>query len=103
MALSQLRQLLNVVHANVTYPSTMIIMIMLGLRDSNISHATVVHDFTAFAQAIVHRATGAEPDTQVPMQMHKKGTSIKFASRLDDYDHRPAELKEYSLLLLTML
>jgi hypothetical protein len=103
LALSQLRQLLNVVHGNITYPATMVAMALLGLGDSNITHATVVHEFDAFAQAFQRRASGAEQDAELAVQVHHVDGRVQFASRLDDYDHRPTVLEDYSPVLLSML
>ena len=103
--LSQLRQVINMVNAHISFPATMVCMQLLRLGDSNISHEPVSHNFAAFTQAVAARAglDAPEEEAAVSVQVRRTGSRVAASSCLTDYDHRPAELEEYSPVLLTML
>jgi hypothetical protein len=78
----------------------MVSMALLGLGDSDISHATVVHEYAAFAQVVQQRATGEEQDAELVVSVRRSNGRVDIATKLDDYDHRPFEPEDYSSVLM---
>jgi hypothetical protein len=108
--MSILRQTLNTVHSNVTYPATMVANILLGYGDSTITHTSAIHNHSAFLEQYTSRSvvghlfgdgTGGQDDVQADVTAAQPLTS--FSGAVDDYNHRPAELEHLSPILMTSL
>jgi vacuolar-type H+-ATPase subunit B/Vma2 len=106
-ALSVLRQVGNMANGNITYPSTLVMMSLLQLGTSGISHPVVTHNHNAYTRQLLNSSAATDAgydavESTGQLAVTSEGRA-QYVTPVDDYLHRPAELAALPPVLFTAL